>query len=167
MFDLNNEPKAFIKCREMDVKMFLTNIFTYLEGLQKLKIINGCLNTRSILVNEQSDKLKVTDHSSAFRLKTTISVFKITQTSMPEYLPPELLQYLFDNKDCDNPEISDVEPPEVQSWSIDMWSLACIIIEYLVGYPLHLPYGYQVEKRDGSLVKGYCGLFSIHNCIPP
>ena len=61
---------------------------------------------------------------------------------MPEYLPPELLQYLFDNKDCDDPEISDVEPPEVQSWSIDMWSLACIIIEYLVGYPLHLPYGY-------------------------
>ena len=113
MFDLNNEPNAFIKCREMDEKMLLTNVCTYLEALQKLKIINGCLNTRPILVNELGDKLKVTDPSSAFRLKTAISVFNITQTSMPEYLPPGLLQYLFVNKDCDDPEISGVVPPEV------------------------------------------------------
>ena len=77
----------------------------------------------------------------------------------PEYLPPEVLQYLeaqgYQNK---NPFISF---EKLNKWSIDIWSLGIVLLELVIGFPIYMAYKGKIKREEtGKSSFLQTGLFS-------
>lgn len=77
----------------------------------------------------------------------------------PEYLPPDILEYL-DNKSLfkqTGQSVFDRQQPS----SIDVWSLGAILLEVLIGFPLWLSYKGRVIKQAVEATNCTSGLFGV------
>jgi dual specificity tyrosine-phosphorylation-regulated kinase 2/3/4 len=56
----------------------------------------------------------------------------------PEYMPPEILNYIMHENNGDYEEALYLETITNYrcSWAVDIWSLGCVLLELLVGVPL-------------------------------
>lgn len=106
-------------------------------------IVHSDLKTENILLRirrEESSRLgsyirgvKLIDFGSSF-LFTNLKQFSM---ATPEYMPPEILNYiLYQNKmDYDEEMLKKMEKYK-NPWIIDVWSLGCITLEIITGVPL-------------------------------
>ena len=60
----------------------------------------------------------------------------------PEYLPPEVLQYLETKSEKDLVPIL-----RGKSWSIDIWSFGIILLEIVLGFPVYMAYKGRIVGR--------------------
>ena len=78
--------------------------------------------------------------------------------STPEYLPPEIQQYL-------SRKFTTLQNFQIDDFSqcpyiFDIWSLGSIIIEILSGFPLWLSLKGRVQSVDGRNIMNY-GIFGV------
>jgi serine/threonine protein kinase len=80
--------------------------------------------------------------------------------STPEYLAPEILNYL-ENKG--NPKYSEGVPGLLRSmhaWSYDMWSIGALLLEIITGFPLWLNMKGRMRSIRGNNIFGQ-GIFGV------
>lgn len=70
------------------------------------------------------------------------------KSSTPEYLAPEVQQYLDGKYVADNK----IEIESLPVHVFDMWSLGSILIEILSGFPLWLSFKSRVISQDGRSI---------------
>ena len=78
--------------------------------------------------------IKLIDFGSAFLHDEKGQLGMLT----PEYIPPEVLSIsdmIIANETYSKPEILS---QAIHPWSVDVWSLGCIIVEIIIGVPLWL-----------------------------
>jgi dual specificity tyrosine-phosphorylation-regulated kinase 2/3/4 len=56
----------------------------------------------------------------------------------PEYMPPEVLKISESIIDDGSYTKSEILADETHPWSVDIWSLGCILTEIVIGIPLWL-----------------------------
>lgn len=117
------------------LKEIIVSICEVIILLSENNIIHMDLRLDNILANHKDhgdsasvSDIRVIDFSSSFNFLKTSGVSKV----FPEIMPPEILEYLLDNKK----QYYYKEVP----WAIDIWSLGCIILEIVVGIPIYIPY---------------------------
>ena len=98
--------------------------------------------------------LKLIDFGSSF-LFTNLKQFSM---ATPEYMPPEILNYiLFQNKlEYDVLMLNKMEKYK-NPWTIDIWSLGCIVLEIITGVPLWMSLPTRIENSS----KKATGLFAV------
>jgi dual specificity tyrosine-phosphorylation-regulated kinase 2/3/4 len=74
--------------------------------------------------------------------------------STPEYLAPEILEYLEGNGMTCAELMSEQTP-----WSYDIWSFGCIMLEIITGCPIWMSLKSRVVTSDGRTYLGH-GLFA-------
>jgi dual specificity tyrosine-phosphorylation-regulated kinase 2/3/4 len=80
----------------------------------------------------------------------------------PEYMPPEILNYiLFQNKMEHDVEMLRKMSTYKNAWTIDIWSLGCIVLEIVSGVPLWMSVNTRVPTNSGTVT----GLFSAKNRV--
>ena len=80
----------------------------------------------------------------------------------PEYMPPEILNYiLFQNKlEYDEDMLKKMEQYK-NAWTIDIWSLGCIVLEIITGVPLWMSIETKIQGKSGRVT----GLFAVKNRV--
>jgi serine/threonine protein kinase len=91
--------------------------------------------------------LKIIDFGSSFSFSKVSTSIELTT---PEYLAPDILEYL-DNKTQvliqgtgGGTDLS----KKLMPWSIDVWSLGAILVEFVIGFPLWLSYKGRIVKES-------------------
>lgn len=132
-------------------------------------IVHSDLKTENILLKlrrEESTRgghfirgVKLIDFGSSF-LFTNLKQFSM---ATPEYMPPEILNYiLFQNKlEYDEPMLGKMERYK-NPWTIDIWSLGCIVLEIVTGVPLWMSIETKIEEKNNLRVTG---LFAVKNRV--
>jgi len=128
-------------------------------------VVHGDLKPENVMVEvgEQGElsSIKIIDFGNTFSF---LKVSHGLQLSTPEYLAPDLLDFL-DNKAVLMAQGLDDISGKMLPWSVDMWSLGAIILELVVGFPLWLSLKGRVMKAGGG---GQCttGLFGVAGRLP-
>ena len=122
----------------------MMNVF---DVLQHVEIVHADIKPDNILVSFSEGKivdLKLIDFGSAFSFSDPSRI----SMSTPEYLSPEVLEYI-ENRNAANTQklVSGMHP-----WSFDMWSLGAILLEVLTGFPLWLSLKGRLEKSDRDVI---------------
>jgi serine/threonine protein kinase len=99
--------------------------------------------------------LKVIDFGSSFVFSEVRSV----PASTPEYLAPEVLQFL-DKRGRGAVESCQTLFKKMKNWSFDMWSLGALLLEILSGFPLWLSYKGKITNSKGNTVMNF-GIFGV------
>ncbi len=78
-------------------------------------------------------------------------------------MPPEILNYiLFQNKlEYDEPMLGKMERYK-NPWTIDIWSLGCIVLEIVTGVPLWMSIETKIEEKNNLRATG---LFAVKNRV--
>jgi serine/threonine protein kinase len=97
---------------------------------------------------------KIIDLGSSFAFSR---INEHSQVTTPEYLPPELLNYL----DSKNASVLTDLTQMVKPWSIDVWSLGAILIETVTGFPLWLSYKGRISSTHQAASNVMPGLFGV------
>ena len=63
----------------------------------------------------------------------------------PEYLPPEVLQYLEVSGQNKNSQLT---CDKLFPWSIDIWSLGIVILELVIGFPIYMAYKGKIKRVE-------------------
>ena len=79
-------------------------------------------------------KIKLIDFGSCIEYGNPSNFGMIT----PEYMPPEVLKISDTFISDDSFTKSEILAQETQPWSVDIWSLGCILTEIVIGVPLWL-----------------------------
>ena len=97
------------------------------------------------------------DFGSAFQFH---NVTRITATT-PEYLAPEILNYLVERNNNSNSVQTAVSLSKRSwPWSFDVWSLGIILLEIVSGCPVWMSLKCRVQTVDGKSVLG-SGLLGV------
>jgi dual specificity tyrosine-phosphorylation-regulated kinase 2/3/4 len=132
-------------------------------------IVHSDLKTENILLRTKREDdtrdvsfirgVKLIDFGSSF-LFTNLKQFSM---ATPEYMPPEILNYiLFQNKlDYDEQMLKKMEKYK-NPWIIDIWSLGCIILEIVTGVPLWMSIETKIDDKPMPRVTG---LFAVKNRV--
>mmetsp|Transcript_39524 Transcript_39524/g.37993 ORF Transcript_39524/g.37993 Transcript_39524/m.37993 type:complete len:147 (+) Transcript_39524:1633-2073(+) len=131
------------------------------EVLSLFNIVHADIKPDNILVNFDGREIrdvKLIDFGSAFAFDTPSNI----QASTPEYLAPEVLEYL-DNR-AQNTQANGTNSQnlckKLHPWSYDIWSLGAILLEIITGFPLWLSLKSRVTGLNGRSVIG-TGLFGV------
>lgn len=145
------------------LQKFIRSIAETLLLLSDYKIVHSDLKPDNLLIelNKTSDdfeKLKLIDFGSSYSYDEAGSISMAT----PEYMPPEVLELLLNSSKYTGPHKSQIEAlMEVSKpWSVDVWSLASIILEILIGIPHWISYKCKVTNKKGKEVLK-TGLFAV------
>lgn len=148
--------------------MLVAEVCKALFLINSHNIVHSDLKTENILLRvrrEESSRgpfirgVKLIDFGSSF-LFTNLKQFSM---ATPEYMPPEILNYiLFQNKlDYDHQMLAKMERYK-NPWTIDIWSLGCIVLEIVTGVPLWMSIETRIEGQEGLRVTG---LFAVKNRV--
>lgn len=140
-----------------DIKILLRSMFNALDLLQASGIVHADIKPENILINTKDDHIvnaKLIDFGSAFYSNRPSTI----RMSTPEYLGPEVLEYFNSTNFITERNNSSLLCSKISPWSYDMWSLGCVLLETLVGFPLWLSLKSLVQSNKGSLFTK--GLFS-------
>eukprot|EP00347_Sterkiella_histriomuscorum_P022827 403337002 len=148
------------------IKDFVIRMSEALSLFNRLGIVHADLKPDNILIDfddsiQEIKSLKIIDFGSAFMLSSDGKSLKDQREfamSTPEYLPPEIQQYLARKFTTQNNyEISDFSQcPFV----FDIWSLGSILLEILTGFPIWLSLKSRVKSLDGRHLINY-GIFGV------
>lgn len=128
-------------------------------------IVHSDLKTENILLklNRKEDRhkaihmikeLKIIDFGSSF-LMTNLKQFSM---ATPEYMPPEILNYILYQNGLDyDEELLKKIKKYTNPWVIDIWSLGCIVLEIVHGVPLWMSLKTKIENTN----KYAEGLFAV------
>lgn len=125
-----------------ELKVLIAEVAKALYLINSHNIVHSDLKTENILVKvgkkeHDSDTMiksvKLIDFGSSF-LFTNLKQFSM---ATPEYMPPEILNYiLYQNKLEYDAEMLEKMKKYQNPWTVDVWSLGCIILEIVSGVPL-------------------------------
>jgi dual specificity tyrosine-phosphorylation-regulated kinase 2/3/4 len=126
------------------------------------KIIHCDLKPDNILLEVDEDRIesvKIIDFGSAFFYEEASNL----RLSTPEYLSPECLYYLDNQHLFNNTETYHQNSIElckrIHPWSVDIWSLGCIMLEILTGFPLWISYKCRTINGKKNIIS--TGLFGV------
>eukprot|EP00347_Sterkiella_histriomuscorum_P015995 403354901 len=143
------------------LRILIKKIAETFSVLSELKIVHADIKPDNILVNfdgREIKDVKLIDFGSAFSYENPSNI----QASTPEYLAPEVLEYL-DNR-AQNTEANGTNSSnlcrKLQPWSYDIWSLGAILLEILTGFPLWLSLKGRISTANGKSIIGL-GLFGV------
>lgn len=148
-----------------EFKRLLQKILQVLELFKSAGLVHCDLKTENIMVDvdyqqRKIKRVKVIDLGSSFKFDTLAARMEMTT---PEYLPPEILEWLEVKKIQTQP--TDISM-KLWEWSIDMWSLGIILVEVMIGYPVWLSYkGRIVHGASVSQVVN-TGPFGVQGRLP-
>ena len=125
-----------------ELKNLVIQISKALYLMNSHNIVHSDLKTENILIKVRGKSepqgpyiksLKLIDFGSSF-LFTNLKQFSM---ATPQYMPPQILNYiLFQNKlEYDEVMLKKMDK-YLNPWTIDIWSLGCIILEIVSGLPL-------------------------------
>lgn len=145
------------------MQKFIQEVSEALILLSDYKIVHSDLKPDNILMElskttDNFEKLKLIDFGSAYSFEEAGSISMAT----PEYMPPEVLELIINANKYTGPHKTQIEAlSEVSNpWSVDVWSLASIILEILIGVPHWISYKCKVTSKKGKdLLK--TGLFAV------
>jgi dual specificity tyrosine-phosphorylation-regulated kinase 2/3/4 len=120
--------------------------------------VHSDLKTENILIRFDKEgkdcelkEVKLIDYGSSFEFRN------IAQFSMatPEYMPPEILNYIIHENDGVYEEdlYQQVMEDYRHAWAVDMWSLGCVILEIVVGVPLWMSLPLLVPGKQGNYLQ--------------
>lgn len=145
------------------LQKFMRSITEALILLSDYKIVHSDLKPDNILMElnksaDDFDKLKLIDFGSAYSFEEAGSISMAT----PEYMPPEVLELILNSNKYTGPHKSQIEAlSEVsQPWSVDVWSLASIVLEILIGIPHWISYKCKITGKKGKEILK-TGLFAV------
>jgi len=148
------------------LKDFLYRMCMALSLFARLSIVHGDLKPDNIIIDYDPESqsirsLKVIDLGSAFLLneegRTIRNQCEFVQ-STPEYLPPEIHNFL--SKRFTQQSNVRVQDFAQVSFIFDVWSLGSILLEVLSGFPLWLSLKSRVLMLDGHS-RINMGLFGV------
>ena len=145
------------------LQKFIRSVSEALILFSDYKIVHSDLKPDNILLelNKNSDdfeRIKLIDFGSAYSFEEAGNISMAT----PEYMPPEVLELIMNSNKYTGPHKSQIEAlSEVsQPWSVDVWSLASIVLEILIGIPHWISYKCKVIGKKGKEVLK-TGLFAV------
>jgi serine/threonine-protein kinase ULK/ATG1 len=131
--------------------------------LSELKIVHADIKPDNLLVaynpaTRAITELKLIDFGSAFSFTEPSHI----QASTPEYLAPEVLEYLENRAQNtqSNGTNSEALCRNLQPWSYDVWSLGALLLEMMTGFPLWLSMKGRIQCAAGKSIIGN-GLFAV------
>ena len=80
------------------------------------------------------------DFGTSFKFEDIMTSLYVTT---PEYLPPEVLQYLEPSGQHKNSFID-----KLNSWSIDIWSFGIVLLELVIGFPFYMAYKGKIKRIE-------------------
>lgn len=113
-------------------------------------------------------QVKIIDFGSSFDFSKINDKVEITT---PEYLPPEILEFIeFKKLNMGNIYSDNVKQQlnierKLWQWSIDVWSLGVIILEMIIGFPIWMSYKGRVVSSDNS-TNVMTGVFGVQGRLP-
>ncbi len=129
--------------------------------LSDFKIVHADIKPDNLLVSFEGNQirdLKLIDFGSSFSFENPSNI----QASTPEYLAPEVLEYL-DNR-AQNTAANGTNTTNLcrrlNPWSYDVWSLGCILLEIVTGFPLWLSLKGRIGAPNGKNIIGM-GVFGV------
>lgn len=146
------------------LQKFIKEISEALVLLSDYKIVHSDLKPDNILMEPSKtsesgfEKLQLIDFGSAYSFDEAGSISMAT----PEYMPPEVLELIVNANKYTGPHKTQIEALSEVSlpWSVDIWSLASIILEILIGVPHWISYKCKVTGKKGKDVLK-TGLFAV------
>ena len=117
-------------------------------------LVHCDFKTENVLVSLDYDKkivssVKIIDFGSSFDFE---NVNKKVEITTPEYLPPEILDFI--DFRMMNMVARQQDQLNIQSklhpWSIDVFSLGVIILEIVIGFPIWMSYKGRIVKGNRS-----------------
>ena len=132
-------------------------------------IVRCDLKSENVMVDfdesGQISTVKLIDFGSACLFDKLNSQVELTT---PEYMPPEILNYLefkkmnFLTSDSQKVDIANKMWP----WSLDVWSLGIIILDIVVGFPVWLSYKGRIVRGSLTSPVVNAGVFGVQGRIP-
>lgn len=144
------------------LRTLIVKIAEAFDVLSRFGIVHSDIKPDNILIHMNSDStdiegIKLIDFGSAFQFH---NVTQITATT-PEYLAPEILNYLEDrNKNSKSVQTAVSLSKRSWPWSFDVWSLGIILLEIVSGFPAWMSLKCRVQTADGKSVLG-TGLLGV------
>ena len=148
-----------LKATETYLDNFWNKIFEALDLLHQNGIVHADLKSDNILVKYDENEIKdlrIIDFGSAFIFETA----KLISMSTPEYLAPEILDYLENSNQPKYREGASSVFKNMKIWSYDMWSVGALLLEIITGFPLWLSLKGRAKTLKGRQIFGW-GLFGV------
>ena len=153
-----------LRNNERELKKIVVEVGKALFLINSHNIVHSDLKTENIMIRTRKEgkngihSVKLIDFGSSF-LFTNLRQFSM---ATPEYMPPEILNYiLFQNKlEYDEDMLKKMEKYK-NPWTIDIWSLGCIVLEIVTGVPLWMSIETKIEGRGERVT----GLFAVKNRV--
>ena len=92
--------------------------------------------------NKKIESTKIIDFGTSFKFENLETCISMTT---PEYLPPEVLQHLENSGQSKNNILS---CDKLYPWSIDIWSLGIVLLEFVIGFPIYMAYKGKIRRVE-------------------
>lgn len=158
-------------CREF--KKIIRRILMGLSLLSQIGLVHCDLKSENILISFDFKKqivssVKIIDFGTSFNFNI---VNQEVQVTTPEYLPPEILDFVefrMMNMVGYNDSVQNQLNIErkLWQWSIDIWSLGVIILETVTGFPIWMSYKGRIVKGNRTSTHLYTGTFAVQGRVP-
>ena len=168
---LNSEVYSILEANKCEqFKYLISKIILGLDLLCRGGIVHCDFKSENILVemdlpNRCVKSVKIIDFGTSFDFGLVNSKVDVTT---PEYLPPEVLEYIESRKTNMVNQRSQKQSlqAKLSSWSIDVWSLGIIVLEMIVGFPVWMSYRGQIVRDERQSSSITTGLFGVQGRLP-
>ena len=144
------------------LKIFLKQMFIFIQNLNKFFIIHGDIKPENILIEHDENfnikSIKIIDYGSSYFLNKNVNF----SSNTPEYLAPELTEILEKNGNflLNKENIKFIHSLKNFPSCIDVWSLGATILEIITCIPLWMSYKSKVLIKGKNLIK--YGIFGVN-----
>ena len=143
------------------LKLFLKQMFIFIQNLNKFYIVHGDIKPENILIEHDENfnikTIKIIDFGSSYFLNKNVNF----SSNTPEYLSPELTEILEKNGNLLNKEnIKFIHNLKNFPSCIDVWSLGATVLEIITCVPLWMSYKSKVLIKGKNIIK--YGIFGVN-----